>query len=287
MNLVMNCPLKGGISDFSTKNPPVERELLILRGSIPRVPNSLFSIFILLGMAFFSCSFDYGPAASDIEDIPDITMDNVEYVRVRNGDPRAKFTAEHASRYEDKQTMDLKNLSFEQFENHGKEVNAEGRAGSASVELESGNIRMDDGVHITVESEDYIIETGSLEWYDQDRLLSSGANEVNIRRDDGTSFSGHGFSADVRNRTWSFSAGVSGTYVHEDKEDEGKPARTRGRAGQADAGAPVPDEESTPPDVPPSEKEAVPAVSPSSESEEGGMPTDLDSEIQEKEENVE
>jgi LPS export ABC transporter protein LptC len=221
------------------------------------------AIFILLIMASLSCSFDYGSSASDIEDVPDITMEGVEYVRVRNGNPQAKFTAEHVSRYEDKQTMELKNLSFEQFENRGEEVNAEGKAGSASVELESGNIRMDGGVQIIVESEDYIIETGSLEWSDKDRILSSGADEVSIRRNDGTSFSGHGFSADVRNRTWSFSAGVSGIYVHEDEEeDEG---------------------EAAPPDSPPPESEALPL----SELEEGDMPTDIDSEIQEKEEDAE
>ncbi|MDR1901153.1 MAG: LPS export ABC transporter periplasmic protein LptC [Treponema sp.] len=257
-----------------------------------QIPHVLPVILMPLTIAFLSCSFDYGSAASGIEDIPDITMEDVEYVRVRNGDPKAKFTAEHAARYEDKQMMELKNLSFEQFENHGEEVNAEGKAGAASVELESGNIRMNGGVHITVESEDYIIETGSLEWHDRDRLLSSGTNEVNIRRTDGTNFSGHGFSADVRNRTWSFSAGVSGTYIHEDKEDEGNAAGTRDGTGQAsvaaDAGSAALGAGEAAPSVNPLSEALHPIdSSPQSEAEEGSAPIDAASEIQEKEEDAE
>jgi LPS export ABC transporter protein LptC len=194
-----------------------------------RPPHPTLTRFLLLALfcllcTVTACSFDYGPGVSEDSGQPDIVMDNVEYVRVRNGDPKARFTAEHASRYEDKQIMELENLSFEQFESHGDDVNALGKAGTASVELESGNISMDGGVRIDVESEDYTIETKGIEWQDKERLLSSGANEVTIKRSDGTGFTGSGFSADVRNRTWSFNSGVSGTYVHEDDEEDGKTA---------------------------------------------------------------
>jgi LPS export ABC transporter protein LptC len=169
----------------------------------------------------FSCTFDYGQTDESGAEQPDIVMENVEYVRVRSADPVARFRAEQAARYEVRQIMELKRLSFEQFGNHGEEVNAFGRVGSAAIEIDTNNIRMYDGVRLEVESEDIAIETRQLEWKDKERLLSGGPNgEVNIIQENGTRFTGTGFEANARTRTWQFARGVRGTYVHEDKEED-------------------------------------------------------------------
>jgi LPS export ABC transporter protein LptC len=180
-------------------------------------------ILVICSLLFFaaSCTFDYGQNETPDADQPDIVMQNVEYVRVRSSDPLARFKAEQAERYEELGVMRLRNFSFEQFGNAGKDVNAYGRAGSAEAEIDSGNISMDDGVRIEVASEDIIIETQQLEWKDKERLLLGGeTNAVNIVQSSGTGFSGIGFRADARQRTWEFSGGVSGTYIHEDEEEE-------------------------------------------------------------------
>ncbi|GHV00705.1 hypothetical protein FACS189483_10880 [Spirochaetia bacterium] len=49
---------------------------------------------------------------------------------------------------------------------------------------------------------------------------------MEIRRADGTNFTGWGFSADARRRTWTFDAGVDGTYIHEDDDTETETAET-------------------------------------------------------------
>jgi LPS export ABC transporter protein LptC len=178
----------------------------------------LFSFFAAL---FLSCSFDYDTSPGEDKNQPDIIMKNVEYVRVRGGDPVVRFQAESVERYEDRQTMNLSNFSFDQFEDHGDEINAAGSARDASVELDSGNIRMDGDVRIVVDSEDITIETTGLEWRDKERLLSAPpGSPVEILRSDGTRFTGLGFSADTRSRTWEFSSGVSGTYIDEEEADD-------------------------------------------------------------------
>ena len=195
----------------------------------------LVSFFVFQG-----CSFDYSAPGADGQGQPDVVMDDVEYVRVRQGDPLLRFRAEHAERYENKQTMELRNFSFEQFGSHGGEINAEGRAGSAFVELDSGNIRLDEQVRISVDSEDVVIETGRLSWKDKEKVLSGdAADEVIIRRSDGTNFTGRGFRADARSRTWEFSFGISGTYVHEDSEEEEPAEAAAGENGAADEAAPA------------------------------------------------
>jgi len=177
-----------------------------------------FSFFILL--LFAACSFDYDSPESD-KNQPDIVMESVEYVRVISADPQARFQAERAERYEERRIMELVNFSFEQFGNKGDDINAYGRAGSGSVEIDSGDIRMDNTVRIEVESEDIAIETLWLEWKDKERLLLGGEEEeVVIQRQNGTTFTGVGFRADIRRRTWEFSGSVEGTYIHEDDEED-------------------------------------------------------------------
>jgi LPS export ABC transporter protein LptC len=168
----------------------------------------------------FSCSFDYGNRETADKDQPDIVMEDVEYVRVRDGEPQVRFMAENAERYEERQTMNLRDFSFEQFENRGGEVNAAGSAGKAKVELDTGNIELGGGVRIVVDSEDIIIETDGLDWNDRERgLKGAPEGEVAISRSDGTSFSGRGFTADARARTWEFTSGVSGSYTEKEDAD--------------------------------------------------------------------
>jgi LPS export ABC transporter protein LptC len=148
-------------------------------------------------------------------------MSDVEYVRVRDGDPQVRFRAERAERYEDQQLMDLRNFTFEQFTQHDGEIDSTGRARSARVELDSGNIGLFDGVSLSVDSEDITIETESLNWQDKERQLSGDPDaEVRILRDDGTNFQGRGFSANTRSRRWEFAGPIGGRYVHEDKDDD-------------------------------------------------------------------
>jgi LPS export ABC transporter protein LptC len=178
-------------------------------------------LFCMAVILVVSCSFDYGGLNGADNSQPDIVMEEVEYVRVRAADPIARFYAERAERYEERRLMEIRDFSFEQFAGDGEEVNASGRAGSATVEIDSGNIRMGGGVRIEVESEDIAIETNSLEWKDKEHILSTGENEaVNVFQKSGTGFTGIGLSADTRRRTWQFSGGVSGTYIYEDEEGE-------------------------------------------------------------------
>jgi LPS export ABC transporter protein LptC len=176
--------------------------------------------YALFGIALLACSFDYGELAQEDENQPDIVMKDVEYVRMRDGYPVVRFSAEEAQRFEKKQAMELEQFKFEQFETRAETVSATGNAGLASIELDSGNIHMKGGVRIEVESEDLAIATAMLEWQDKERQLSTGeAERVDITRSDGTSFIGWGFSANARRRSWEFKNGVEGSYV--DKDEDG------------------------------------------------------------------
>jgi len=195
-----------------------------------------YLLFFLSFLFFIRCSFDYGNQDSPDKSQPDIVMEDVDYVRVRAADPQARFQAERVERYEERRIMELRNFSFEQFGSHGEEVNAHGRAGSASFEIDSGDIRLDDGVWIAVESEDIALETNWLEWKDKAKSLNGGlAEEVTVLRENGTSFTGIGFYANARRRVWEFSGIVSGTYIHSDDDetsDGAEPSPPAGGTGE-------------------------------------------------------
>ncbi|MDR1839705.1 MAG: LPS export ABC transporter periplasmic protein LptC [Treponema sp.] len=175
------------------------------------------ALFLLIAGA---CSFDYGETMSSERELPDLIMENVEYVRVRSADPVARFQAERAERYEKQRMMKLQNFSFEQYGERGEAVNTSGMAGNANMNIDSGDIFMSNGVRLEVESEDIIIETRRLDWKDDERILSTGADgEVHIYREDGTNFTGTGLRANARRRIWEFSGSVSGAYIYEEDED--------------------------------------------------------------------
>lgn len=177
----------------------------------------LYSTMIIL---FSACTFDYGETPPEERETPDLVMENVVYVRVRAADPIARFQAERAERYEKQGIMIVQNFSFEQFGERGTEVNAFGRAGNASIDIESGDVFMRDNVRLEVESEDIILETEQLDWLDEPRTLSSGEEEVVVFQENGTSFTGTGFRADARWRTWEFLGYASGIFISDDDDDD-------------------------------------------------------------------
>ena len=77
-----------------------------------------------LAVYIIGCSFNYGDGEED-RNRPDIVMENIEYVRVRGGDPLVRFRAEYAERWEDRQIMEIRAFSFEQFDNDETSANAQ------------------------------------------------------------------------------------------------------------------------------------------------------------------
>jgi len=179
----------------------------------------IFFICIIL-FIFLGCSFDYGEIESSGEEQPGLVMENVEYVRVRAADPKARFQAERAERYENQGVMRIQNMTFEQYGSHGNEVNAQGTAGYASVQIDSGDIYMDNNVRIDAATEDIVIETYQLEWRDKPHTLSTPEeNTVTISRDNGTSFTGTGLYVETRSRQFEFKSYVNGLFVHDSDDD--------------------------------------------------------------------
>jgi len=198
-------------------------EKMCIKNDKLKFPTRYFSFTLLLALLLSACTFDYGADDRMGATRPDIVMENIEYVRVRDGFMLARFHAEHAEQWEERQIMELREFTFEQMEDQGQTVNVEGNARAAEVHLESGDISLSGGVNVRIESEDIIINTLELNWNDSARTLTGNTEEeVEVLRSDGTNFIGVGFSADIRRRTWAFSGEAAGSFVEEDEEENGE-----------------------------------------------------------------
>ena len=180
-------------------------------------------IFALLcPILIAACSFDYD-TVSQKDDDPNLIMENVEYVRITNGNPEVQVKADELRRYEAKHILELDEFSFEQFNAapEGQEaipdVNARGKAAAAHLETDTNNFVIRGGIAIEVVSEDITLETSELSLQNNDRLLNA-PGFVHITRSDGTTLKGTGFSADVRKRNWEFESAVEGTVVDDDEK---------------------------------------------------------------------
>lgn len=184
-----------------------------------KIKNHLFIIFAIILMA---CSFPYDPVV-DNDHEPNLIMENVEYVRMANGNPEIRIIAQEVRQYEAKHTMELDDFTFEQFNaapaglERIPEINARGKAKAAHLETDTGNAFLRGEINIEVVSEDMTLETEEFSWQNEERIINAPGT-VNITRSDGTTLTGTGFSADVRTRSWEIESGVEGSIVEESED---------------------------------------------------------------------
>ena len=186
----------------------------------------IFCSYIFLPLLVTACSFNYDTVPQN-DDNPNLIMENAEYVRITNGNPEIRAKAKELRRYEAKHIMEVDEFSFEQYNAapEGQEaipdINARGKAAFARMETDTNNLLIRGGVSIEVVSEDIVLESAELSYIDNEKLINAPGT-VDIRRSDGTTLKGTGFSADIRSRSWEFESAVEGSVVEEDKEDKEK-----------------------------------------------------------------
>jgi len=199
------------------------------------------ALFLAAASLFFAadCSFNYEDGMQTDLDLPDISMTRLDYVRMKSGQRQIRLTAESGDRYDDKQFMNLHEYTFAQYMSSTGDVDAAGWGGFAHVELGALDVKMTDGISIVADSDDIELEANTLDYRDNAKTLKSDKDEtVIIRRQNGTDFSGKGFSADVRARTFEFTSGVEGVYVYDenDEEEEEVSAEAAGDGEEESAG---------------------------------------------------
>lgn len=180
----------------------------------------------VLSFSLLACSFNYGDSEDAAGDgRPDIVMHEFEYVKVEKEEVRIRLQGEQAERWEDEQRMAVKQARFAQYGSKASSPSASGRAGEATIIMNTGDIVLSGGVQLYLEEEGTIIESGELQWYDESKILISPDNSwVLLKDEDGSLLSGRGFGADIRRRSWEFAGETSGSYFMDDTKEGDQPA---------------------------------------------------------------
>jgi LPS export ABC transporter protein LptC len=218
-----------------------------------------FAIICLFGFVLPSCSFNYNDQDKEEYKFPELTFEDLEYIRMRGGEMMARLKADEGNRYETRHLMELKNYQFEQFDTVSHEIDSVGSGGMSSVDLNNSNISMKEGVQIRVDSEDFSLRADDLEWKDKNRTLSGGEeSKVDITRTDGTEIHGIGFYSDIRDRTWIFNSDANGVYVFEDEEKKSETTDTESETATPETEPEFTDVAASPDVEPAATPEAVP-----------------------------
>jgi LPS export ABC transporter protein LptC len=172
----------------------------------------------LLLIAGCSISYDATEEQSLSEEIPNTVAVDVVHKVHKDGHLALQLEAARAESFDSKKKTVLTNAHFIEFDAKG-ETATEGTGGTVVFHTDTQDAEITGSVrlHSAVEKGD--VSARALSWTHQTRTLTAEPGErVDLRKDDGTSISGIGFTGDFRRRQVTFTGGVRGTYVWEKKK---------------------------------------------------------------------
>lgn len=171
--------------------------------------------FILIAVS--ACSLDYGTGLSSElgEGMPDMVVTGFSHTIIENGSPRFRIEADRGESFESRALMKLDAVRFTEYAADGSgAIAAEGRADSALFYTDTESAELSGAVSFRSTHEGVTVTSGYLKWNGQTRMLESRAETVTeLTKDDGSSLSGSGFSADAARRSFAFRNRATGRYV--------------------------------------------------------------------------
>ena len=169
----------------------------------------LYTLFISL-----ACSLEYDSSVRDelSETVPSSVLYGVEQIQVKNGTPRAAFSAAEARIWKEKENTELFDLQFLEFDESG-EVITEGTADFLSIN-DNNDATIIGEISAYSKRNEASIKAEQLNWVDEKReLTSQGDGPVIISLDSGSILQGAGFTADFYSNTIEFTTAVEGSIA--------------------------------------------------------------------------
>jgi LPS export ABC transporter protein LptC len=167
-------------------------------------------------VSLVSCSLDYESAQLEgglPERLPDTVATDLVHRVVKNSRTSLEVTAARAETWESQHRTVLDAASFVEYDRQGQQA-VEGSAGRVVFHTDTEDAEISGNVRVHSDTDEAGIETESLTWKNEPRLLAAPVHErVIITKDDGSRIEGTGFTGDFRRREIAFSGPVQGTYV--------------------------------------------------------------------------
>jgi LPS export ABC transporter protein LptC len=182
---------------------------------LPRLLRILPVVILLAG-----CSIDYKGATEEEEapaGIPDTVATGLLHRIHKDGRLTLQLEASRAETYNSKNQTILTDAHFVEFDDKGGKA-TEGDARKVVFQSDTENAEISGGVHVHSTAEKGDVRAESLSWENKTkRLTAPSAEQVTIRKEDGSSLTGTGFSGDFMSRKLTFAGPVRGEYVWKEK----------------------------------------------------------------------
>lgn len=192
------------------------------RTALSRSAGAAWKLLAAMGLAALvaGCSIDYGEAGSaekEVEGVPDTVAVDIVHRVHKDGRLSLELSASRAVSYSDKNQTVLSNARFTTFDDKGA-PSTDGRARTVVFHTDTENAEISGGVQVHSATEKGEVNADSLYWVNKTRKLSAPpAEQVVIRKDDGSALTGSGFSGDFSRRQLVFTGPVQGSYVWQPK----------------------------------------------------------------------
>ncbi len=166
------------------------------------------------------CSIDYTSATAEEQaqqGVPDTIAVDILHRVHKDGRLSLELEAARAVTYNAKNQTVLTDARFAAYDEDGAK-STDGHARMVVFYSDTENAEISGGVRVHSASEKGDVSADSLYWENKTKKLRAPAAErVSIRKDDGSSLSGTGFSGDFSRRELVFTGPVTGSYVWQEK----------------------------------------------------------------------
>jgi LPS export ABC transporter protein LptC len=190
----------------------------LTRRTLPRTRRAL-AVIALAGL-LAGCSIDYTSATAEDQEqqgVPDTIAIDILHRVHKDGHLSLELQASRAVSYDANKETVLSDARFAAYDEAGAK-STDGRAQTVVFHSDTENADISGGVRVHSASEKGEVSADSLYWENKTKKLRApAAEQVIIRKDDGSSLSGTGFSGDFSRRELFFTGPVKGSYVWQEK----------------------------------------------------------------------
>lgn len=171
-------------------------------------------LIVVTCMFIAGCSIDYSDPSEEVEKsetIPDSVMKNFMLIQIRNNDPYTQITSSLTEIYNKQNRTVLYDVEFTEYNLTTNDITTTGKVDIVEYFNDSEDAKLTGNIIFYSKKDEIEIFGDDLYWNDDDKSMSSDVNSsILVIKEDGSRIEGFGFSANLKNSTFSFEKNVTG-----------------------------------------------------------------------------
>ncbi len=160
------------------------------------------------------CSIDYSDPSKEVEKseaIPDSIMTNFKLIKIKDNDPYTQTSSSLTEIYNKQNRTVLHDVEFTEYNLTTKEVATTGKADKVEFFNDSEDAKLTGNINFYSKKDEIEMFGDDLYWSDDNKSMNSDVNSsILVIKEDGSRIEGFGFSANLKNSTFSFEKNVTG-----------------------------------------------------------------------------